>query len=338
MNNSSNLIHHRHITDEQHFDTNYTTSYEPFTHTEMVDVPHTDLVERRVPYNEEYIESVPVDRTEYVPVTHREYVNVRKSRPSEYVQYEPITHVEKVPTQHTDLLQKTNVEYIPHNTRYIEEHIDRVIDSRPTNQQIVTRPISTSINRFVRFINTITNSKNISVYINDIELLTNFGYDDSTNYYKINDNSIVIKIVDSNTNRLLYNKIININDGKYTVFIHGSVLKNIPIDLLIFKDDNSCPEKNMSKIRVINPNAESDTLSYQIYNIAIDNIDYGKYSNYITIPSGQHTIKLINNNKIVIDGKLTIKPNTIYTLYTVGYITKDDTHKLKLKILTDINC
>ena len=351
----TNPILHREFTESIHNDVIETTNYTPVQHTEYIDETHTDIVERQIP------------RT----IKQYRQIWIEEDVPTQETVYESIQHTEQIPVTHTDYIETRNVEFIPHEEVFVDEHIDivqnplvstnpiinptspiripSVVTNNPsiinptlitpiiTQTNTVTNVSKTSVINKIRFINTIANSKSIDLYINGNPIINELNFDDITNYYDINRNSINIVIKDNITDRLLYDKNLSISSGNHTFFIHGSTIKKIPINILIFKDDNTCPKENTCKIRFINTDADVDNINFSFAGYSLDNMKYGNYSNYMVLTPGVYDLRLYDNNNDYINSNIKLSKNMIYTMYVVGIIG-DNKNRLKVKYIVDNKC
>ena len=173
----------------------------------------------------------------------------------------------------------------------------------------------------VRVFHAAPQAPNVDVYVNDQMVFSNLAFGDFTRYVYLDEGEYNVSVyLAGQKDRPVINQMVDVPSQQiFTIAATGN-LDNL--GLLVIPDKVSkSPSQNYSSVRVIHlsPNApgvdilvDGDTL--------FEDISFGEGTDYVDLNPGTYNVNVVLNTdkSVVLPLKVTLNPDKIYTIYTIG--------------------
>lgn len=180
---------------------------------------------------------------------------------------------------------------------------------------------------YIRILNAAPNSDDVDIYINGNLIFSEIRYKNFTPYTPTSPGNYEIEIYESgNKENLIHNHSLTIAGGNAGTLVITGLMPKIMI-LAVFEDPTEQVGKGNSKFRVAHISPTTSPVDVNVNTVKmIEEIPFGKRTNYAEVPSGIYDFAIEENEfdridkskDIKISNKIEIKNEKIYTLYVVG--------------------
>lgn len=180
---------------------------------------------------------------------------------------------------------------------------------------------------YIRILNAIPNSNEVDIYVNGNRVFSDIGYKEFSAYTPTVPGNYEIEVYKSgDTNELLHTHSLTIAGGNAGTLVMTGLLPKIMM-LAVFEDPNEKVEPGNSKFRVAHLSPTTSPVDITVNTVKmIEEIPFGKRTNYAEVPNGTYDFLIEENEFDRIDktqdlnfkNKIKIKNGKIYTIYIVG--------------------
>ena len=177
----------------------------------------------------------------------------------------------------------------------------------------------------VRFLHNVAGAPNVDVYLNEKALVLNLSYTELTAYLSTRSGKsrLVVKVSGSDT--VLLNKKIRLyDDSPYTAIIAGEITALENLLLLVYRDDNQCPDNGQSKVRFIHAAAGVPDVDVYAGDVKVfSDVSYTETGNPVYLQTGAGWVDLSVNvagtdNTVVGPLAVFLESGGIYTIVASG--------------------
>lgn len=178
----------------------------------------------------------------------------------------------------------------------------------------------------IRVINTLTNNKNINVYLGERKIGENLNFSEVGCYEIVSADSYDLNVYEASSGNFIFSKNVNILPSNYlTICI---VDMNGDYDILVLNDANSKEQMSNTFLRFINLSQNAPLMSLSLFNDVklFDNVEYLETTGYYPLSPAIYNFKvsfssltgLYKNisDKRLVNGKF-------YTIIIIGLLNKD---------------
>lgn len=180
---------------------------------------------------------------------------------------------------------------------------------------------------YIRMLNAVPCSDEFDIYINDNLVFRDIRYKDFTPYTPTVPGNYEIEIYKSgDKEELLHRHSLTIAGGNAGTIVIAGLTPKLMI-LAVFEDPTETVEFGNAKFRVAHLSPTTSPVDINVNTVRmIDEIPFGKRTNYAEVPKGIYEFvieenefdRIEKNKELKIRNKIEIKNEKIYTLYIVG--------------------
>lgn len=194
---------------------------------------------------------------------------------------------------------------------------------------------------YFRIFNSIFDSPNLDVYINEMIMASNLKYGEFTKHVLFAPGNYRVTLYPSGSQNgaIFEGDIVIDRNLTYTGALSGYISDSSEISIYMIPEaKENADMKQMSSLRLINLGLDSPSLELVVEDgtILFSNLNYGDISSNIAIPSTRYTLHLRANSKnenILTAPNVDFAPKMHYTLFVIGNYGK--TPKMELIIPED---
>jgi len=194
----------------------------------------------------------------------------------------------------------------------------------------------------LQVVNLSPDSYPLGLFQNNLRITgTNYVFNATPSYFYLNSTAYPLQIRITRGDSLLVfnNDSLKFNNNtRYSLYFIGLFSDNSLKPLYTVDDTASlAPVGKGGKLRFINASPRSNGLDiWANKSLAIKNTDFGKVSNYITLPAGNYSFSAYptgtSANSLTTLDRITVQDGRLYTLYSRGMIGRTDTASFGLVI------
>lgn len=180
---------------------------------------------------------------------------------------------------------------------------------------------------YLRILNAIPNSQEIDIYINGNLVFSNMRYKEFSPYTPTAPGNYEIEIYKSgDREEVIHSHSVTIAGGNAGTLVVTGIIPKLMI-LAVFEDPTEHVARGNAKFRVAHLSPTTSPVDVTVNTVKmIEEIPFGKRTNYAEVPTGVYDFlieenefdRIDKNNDINIKNKIEIKNEKIYTLYIVG--------------------
>lgn len=183
----------------------------------------------------------------------------------------------------------------------------------------------------------------IGLYQNNLRITgTNYRYNNLPAYFYLTSTAypIQLRIARGDSTLVFDNDTVKFNNNtRYSLFFIGLFADKTLRPLFTVDDTASLPPVGKGgKLRFINASPRSNGLDIWVNgSLALKNTDFGKVSNYITLPAGNYNFRVYptstSTNSITTLDRVTVQDGRLYTLYSRGMVGRTDSASFGLVVV-----
>ncbi|MGL5748907.1 MAG: DUF4397 domain-containing protein [Paraclostridium sp.] len=180
---------------------------------------------------------------------------------------------------------------------------------------------------YLRVLNAIPNSDNIDIYANGNLIFSSIEYKNFSSYTPTSPGNYNIEVYRSGENNdSLHTHTLNIAGGNVGTLVVTGILPKLML-LAVYEDPHEEVENGNAKFRIAHLSPTSSPVDIVVNNVKmIDEIPFGKRTNYAEIPNGMYKFLVEENefdrtdtdNYLQVRQNVEIKDKKIYTIYILG--------------------